>query len=146
MSESLHIVCPHCSATNRLPESRLSDKPNCGGCKRALFEGHPVELNEISFNKMIQSNDTPVVVDFWASWCGPCKMMAPMFEQAAAKMEPHVRFAKVNTEQEQSLAMRFNIRSIPTVAIFENGTESARQAGAMDANSLTRWIESQINR
>jgi len=146
MSESLHIVCPHCSATNRLPESRLSDKPNCGSCKQSLFEGHPVELTEASFNKMIKSNHTPVVVDFWASWCGPCKMMAPMFEQAAAKMEPHVRFTKVNTEQEQSLAMRFNIRSIPTVAIFQNGNETARQAGAMDANSLTQWIEEQTDR
>ncbi len=144
MSDLLHVVCSHRNAANRLPKSRLSDSPNCGGCKKPLFNGHPIEPNTRGFDKMIKNSDIPVVVDFWAPWCGPCKMMAPVFEQAAAKMEPRVRFAKVNTEQEQSLAVRFNIHSIPTVALFKNGAEAARQAGAMDAGSLISWIGSQI--
>ena len=144
MSDSAHIVCPHCQGVNRLPVSRLSDKPKCGKCKQALFTSSPVELTAKNFASHISRSDIPVVVDFWAPWCGPCKMMAPVFEQAASELEPRVRLAKVNTEAEQQLAMQYSIRSIPTLAVFKNGREVARQPGAMDAHSLRQWINAQL--
>ena len=142
MSESSIVVCPHCHAPNRVPRERLGDQPTCGQCKRALFTGEPVELNAASFDRHIGRSDLPVVVDFWAPWCGPCRSMAPAFAQAAQNLEPGFRLAKVNTEEEQALAARFGIRSIPTLALFKGGREVARQAGAMDAASLARWIRS----
>lgn len=141
MSDSLHVVCPHCAAVNRLPAERLGQQPNCGQCKQPLFDGEPAELNATNFDRHIGRSDLPVVADFWAPWCGPCRMMAPNFHQAAIDLEPRVRLVKVNTEEEQQLAARFNIRSIPTLAIFKGGREIARHSGALDLGSLKRWIE-----
>ncbi len=144
MSDLLHVVCPHCSAVNRLPEAKLAERPKCGQCHQALFVGEPVALTAANFDRHLTRSDLPVVVDFWAPWCGPCKMMAPNFHQAAIDLEPKVRLAKLNTEEEQQLAARYNIRSIPTLAIFRNGREIARQSGALDLAALKRWIQSSL--
>lgn len=144
MDKTLQVVCPHCEAVNRIPEVRLNEEPNCGRCHQALFSGHPVELTGASFQKQITRNSIPVLVDFWAPWCGPCKMMAPAYEQAAGQLEPHVRLAKVNTEAEQQLGAQFGIRSIPTLALFKDGKELNRQPGAMGAADIVRWVQSQL--
>jgi len=140
---SQHVVCPHCQAVNRLHEERAGEKPRCGRCHQPLFDG-PVELTAATLETHVSNNDIPVLVDFWAPWCGPCKMMAPQFVQAAATLEPRVRLAKVNTEAEPDLGARFGIRSIPTLALFRDGREVARQAGAMAAGDIVRWVQSHI--
>jgi thioredoxin 2 len=143
MSDSLHIVCPHCDAVNRIPADRMQQAPRCGKCHEALFAAQPLELNASRFDKHLERNDIPLLVDFWAPWCGPCKMMAPQFEQAAKQLEPGIRLAKVNTESEQQLGARFGIRSIPTLALFRHGREIARQPGAMGAADIVRWAQAQ---
>ncbi|MCX7628258.1 MAG: thioredoxin TrxC [Methylophilaceae bacterium] len=140
MTDSLHLVCPHCTAINRVPSARLTGHPLCGKCHRPLFDGHPVELDEAAFERHLQANDIPLLVDFWAPWCGPCKMMAPAFVQATGLLEPHIRLAKVNTDAVPELASRYAIRSIPTLLLFRNGREVARQAGAMGAADIVRWV------
>lgn len=137
--DPLHLVCPHCDGINRLPAARLADAPNCGHCHQPLLSGQPLELTVDNTERHLRRNEIPVLVDFWAPWCGPCQMMAPAFAQAAAAL-PQVRFAKVNTQTETTLGQRFNIRSIPTLVLFVNGQEVQRQAGAMDAASIQRWL------
>lgn len=143
-SNSVHIVCPHCHAINRVPMERLNAAPKCGACHRALFVGQPVELSDGNFNLHLTRNDIPLLVDFWAPWCGPCRTMAPAFAQAASILEPHMRLAKINTEEEQMLGARYHIRSIPTLVVFQNGQEIARQSGAMNQRDLVLWAQSVI--
>jgi thioredoxin 2 len=139
-SNARHIVCPHCASTNRVPADKPARDAKCGHCHRALFTGHPVEATAASFDKHIRHSDIPVVVDFWAEWCGPCKAMAPVLERAAAELEPSIRFLKVDTEAERELAGRYNIRAIPTLMLFRNGDLVDQRAGALDGESLRAWI------
>jgi thioredoxin 2 len=139
MSDAIHVVCGHCDAINRVPAARLGADPKCGQCHRPLFEGHPLALDEGRFERHLTRSDLPLLVDFWAPWCGPCRMMAPAFEAAARELEPGLRLVKVNTEEAQGLAARHGIRSIPTLALFRAGREVARQAGAMDARTIAAW-------
>ncbi len=138
----MEIVCPHCQAINRVPEQRLTEHPKCGKCSQPLFTGEPKELGGQDFDRYVSRNGLPVVVDFWANWCGPCKMMAPAFRQAAGELTGRVLFAKVETEQQTTLAARYGIRSIPTMVLFRDGQETARMSGALDAAGIKRWLAS----
>jgi len=142
MSEALHLVCPHCEKINQLPSTRLGEAPKCGHCHQSLFTGHPIELTTAAFRRQVEHSDVPILVDFWAAWCGPCQMMAPQYAAAAAELEPGMRLAKVNTDVETTLAGEFHIRSIPTLALFKGGREIARQSGAMGKADIVRWVRS----
>ena len=144
MSFSRKVVCPYCGAVNRIPGDRLNDNPRCGKCNKDIFASRPVDLTTANFQSHIVNSEIPVLVDFWAEWCGPCKMMAPAFEKAAVALEPNVRLVKLNTENEQQIAAQFDIRSIPTMILFKDGKEIARQSGAMMGGQIEQWVKEQL--
>jgi thioredoxin 2 len=143
--ERIHVVCGHCDSVVGLPAQRVGEAPRCPSCHFALFEGKPYSLTAGNFVKHVGRSDLPMVVDFWAPWCAPCRAMAPAFETAARRLEPGLRFGKLNTEDEPSIAARFNIRSIPTMIVFRGGWELARHSGAMDVTTITKWLRSVVS-
>ena len=139
MSDVVQVACPACLAANRVPKARLGEDPKCGKCGAALLDGTPAELGEAEFEKFVARTGLPVLADFWAPWCGPCRAMAPHFERAAAALKDRVRLVKVNTEEAPGLAQRYGIRAIPTLVLFKGGVEAKRMSGALDAGALARW-------
>jgi thioredoxin 2 len=146
MSETLQVVCPSCDGINRLPATRLTDQPGCGRCHSPLLPGASIQVDATRFERHVTRGELPVLVDFWAPWCGPCRSMAPAFEAAARTLSMQVRLLKLNTEEEQAVASRYAIRSIPTLILFENGREKARVSGAMSEAQLVAWTRSQLGR
>ncbi|TCD14080.1 thioredoxin TrxC [Oricola cellulosilytica] len=144
MPDRVQVVCPACAAVNRLPSDRPAEKAVCGSCREKLFQGHPAEADTAMFDKQVARSSVPIVVDVWAPWCGPCKMMAPAFEQVAREMEPKVRFLKLNSDKEQQAAAKLGIRGIPTMILYSGGREIARQSGAMSASQITGWIRQHL--
>ncbi|WP_188746956.1 thioredoxin TrxC [Marinobacterium zhoushanense] len=144
MTSVVTLSCPSCLVTNRVARERLEAAPKCGRCGQALFQGLPMALDQAGFDRVLANTEIPLVVDFWAQWCGPCKMMAPVFERAAAELEPGCRLVKVDTEAAPALAQRYQIRSIPTLMLFSGGREIARQSGAMDFSTLIRWVRTHL--
>jgi len=146
MPKTVHVVCPHCDTVNRAPVDKLVPGAHgkCGKCGQPLFAAHPVEITADRFEKHLAESGLPLLVDFWATWCGPCRMMAPMFAQAAETLEPRARLLKVETESEPALAARYGIQSIPTMILFDNGREIARTSGAMDTRAIVAWFEANV--
>lgn len=140
---SLNLSCPHCNVTNRIPADRIGDRPKCGKCKHPVFTGKALELSSANVSSVLNHNDIPVLVDCWATWCGPCQQFAPIFEQAAKEFEPNIRLAKLNTEAEQGIAGQWQIRSIPTLILFRQGKEVARMSGALPLPQLKQWLQQQ---
>jgi len=141
-SETIQVACPACLTANRVPAERVIEDPKCGRCRAPLLPGAPIELPEAAFDDFVRRSELPVIADFWAPWCGPCRAMAPQFEKAAQELKGRARLVKVNTEEAPGLAARMNIRAIPTIALFRNGAEVKRVSGALDAGSLVRWAQS----
>jgi thioredoxin 2 len=149
MDPSVHIVCPHCDTTNRVPRARLAAHDlggRCGQCRQKLFDGHPAAFDTVRFERQLAKSGVPLLIDFWAPWCGPCRAMAPDFERAAQALEPAVRLVKVNIDEEPALAARFQVRSIPTLALVFEGRELARAAGARSAAQLVAWTRAELAR
>lgn len=144
MSDAVHVVCSRCDSVNRMAAEKLYLDGKCGRCHERLFDGQVPDLDQGRFDRHIAHSDIPLVVDFWAPWCGPCQAMAPAYQQAAAELEPRVRLVKVNTEAQPSLATRYAVRSIPTLIVFRNGRGHSRMAGALDRRSLVDWIKKQL--
>ena len=144
MSDFIHIVCPYCNGTNRIPAGRVPDQANCGRCKKSILDTKPIELSSENIQQHLEKNDIPVIIDFWAPWCGPGKIMGHNFEQASHSFRGKVRFAKINTQEHESLGAHFNIRSIPTLVLFKKGKEIDRVSGALDVGQLTDWLKQKV--
>ena len=138
------VMCPSCSGLNNVPEAKLTDNPKCGKCKNPIYTAQPINMTGMQLTRAIEKTDELLVVDFWATWCGPCQQFAPTFKQVAAQLEPKARFIKIETEAEQAISAKYSIRSIPTLAIFKNGKEVDRVSGALSAPDFTNWVNQHI--